>query len=236
MSTCDRNLSRTIAAIFSADSMNPDERDRAIDGALGLEPPPECAAIPPGDGLIGHHASSADAILGALRAANVSAHDTFIDLGSGTGKAVMLARILTGATARGIEIQRDLVERATATALAAGIDVSFTHGDVRDVRDAAIDDGTVFFMYTPFVGDALRATLTRLERVAAKHAIVVCSLGFELRDAPWLVRRPGESFWLDVYDARPISPTRMRCSSRGRSSCTWTHTSSGSSSGRCRTC
>ncbi len=215
MSTSDTPLTRTIAAIASAESMTPEDRDHAIEAALGIDRPPADADIrrPPGDDLIGLHSSSADAILGALREAKVTRGDTFIDLGSGTGKAVMLARLLTGATARGIEIQRDLVEQASAAATRAGIDVSFTHGDA---RDAAIDDGTVFFMYTPFVGAALHAVLARLEAVARRRPIVVCALGFELhRDAPWLVRRAVDSFWLDVYDGGPLSSADRRTRTLG---------------------
>lgn len=207
----------TIAAILAVRSMTPESRDEAVEAALGLARPAEDAAVrrPPGNDLIGMHSSSTDAIVSALREAKVSSGDVFIDLGSGTGKAVMLARILTGATARGIEIQRDLVEQATAAATRAGLDVSFTHGDA---REANIADGTVFFMYTPFVGAALHEVLARLRAVAARRAIVVCALGFELvRDAPWLVRREVDSFWLDVYDGGTTSPTRTRSSSTDRS-------------------
>lgn len=208
MSTSD-----AIRAIVAATTMSPEERDLAIEAALGLVRPPGDAAArrPPGEDLIGFHASSADAIVEALREANVTAADTFVDLGSGTGKAVMLARVLTGAAARGVEIQGELVEQATGAAARAAIDVTFTHADV---REAELGDGTVFFLFTPFVGAALEAVLARLKRVAERRAIVVCALGCELgRNAPWLVRREGDSFWLDVYDG-DLSPGAPRTRTR----------------------
>lgn len=201
---------RTVAEIRAwiaalGDALTDDERNRAVEERLGLarvEADPTTGA-PPGDELIGHHASSVDAIVRALREAPVTASDTFVDLGAGDGRAVFLARILTGARARGIELQPALVAKSRASAARLGLDVTL---DEADARAAPLDDGTVFFMYTPFVGGALAAALDRLRAVAAHHRIVVCALGFELDPSvSWLVPRRVDSFWLEIYDSAPLT-------------------------------
>jgi hypothetical protein len=173
-------------------------RDAAVEERLGIgAPTPSHTA--PGEHLVGYHASGLAAILQALSEVPVGQDDVLVDLGAGLGKVVLLARLLTGATARGIEIQPDLVRRARAAAARLGLDVGFTQGDV---RDAPLDDGTVFFLYAPFTGPVLVEVAERLLAVARRKAIVVCALGIDLdRTAPWLARRPIDSFWLNVYDS-----------------------------------
>jgi hypothetical protein len=87
-----------------------------------------------------------------------------------------------------------------------------------DAREAALDDGTVFYLYAPFTGPVLVEVMRRLRSIATHRAIVVCTLGVDVeREAPWLVRRPLDAFWLAIYDsvepgaasfARGASPIR----------------------------
>jgi len=177
-------------------AMPPRERDAAVEGWLGLG---RHGHTPPADGLIGYHPSGVAPIVRALAEVPVVADDVFVDLGAGLGKVVLLTRFLTGATSRGIEIQPALVEGARVRAGALGIDAAFAHGDV---READLDDGTVFFLYTPCTGVALDAVLERLHAVARRRAIVVCALGFDIaRRHTWLVPRPVDAFWLTMYDS-----------------------------------
>jgi hypothetical protein len=179
-------------------SLPPSERDAAVEEHLGLADaaPP---STPPGEDLIGYHASGVAPIVRMLLEVPVVAGDVLVDLGAGLGKVVLLTRLLTGATARGIELQPALVDRAREAAAKLGVDVSFTQGDARHVD---LDGGTVFFLYLPFTGPALADVVARLRTVASRRAIVVCALGVELdREAPWLVRRPVDSFWLTIYDS-----------------------------------
>jgi SAM-dependent methyltransferase len=180
-------------------------RDQAVEELLELG---AASSAPPGEHLVGHHASGVDAILRMLREAPVREGDVLVDLGSGLGKVVLLASLLTGARARGVEIQPELARRSRAAAerlraagaLRAEIDIV-----TGDVRDAPLDDGTVFYLYTPFTGPVLAAVLARLRAVAARRAperIVVCALGLDLdRAGPWLVPRPTDAFWLTIYDS-----------------------------------
>lgn len=175
-----------------------DEREHAVDDLLGVaEPVPP--STPPGDHLIGYHASGIEPILQIVAEVPITERDVVVDLGAGLGKVVLLVHLLTGAKARGIELQPDLVERAREAAARCAADVRFDHGDA---RTAHIEDGNVFFLYLPFTGPVLLEVLERLRAVALRRKIVVCTLGLDLdRHAPWLVRRGIESFWLAIYDS-----------------------------------
>jgi hypothetical protein len=191
-------------------SLPPHARDRAIEEHLGIAAP-TLSASPPGEHLIGYHPSGVAPIVHALAEIPVSSDDVLIDLGAGLGKVVFLARLLTGATARGIEREAALVHRARVAAARLELDVDFT---VADARDAELEDGTVFFFYAPFTGPVLAEVLCRLRAIAERHQIVVCALAVDLeRQASWLAPRPVDAFWLTIYDsvvpgAAPRAPRR----------------------------
>lgn len=153
-------------------------------------------SAPPGEHLIGYHASAIEPILRVAR--EVSEGDVFIDLGCGAGKVVLTVAALTGARARGIEIQPELVERARRAAARLDIDAEFV---VADARDAELGDGTVFYLYLPFTGPVLDRVLERLYAIALQRPIVVCALGVDLERFAWLRRRELDEFWLAIYDA-----------------------------------
>lgn len=179
-------------------SLPPGARDQAIEEHLGIVAPLFLAS-PPSEHLIGYHPSGIAAIVHALAEIPVSADDVLIDLGAGLGKVVFLARLLTGATARGIERDASLVAHARAAAARLDLDVDFT---LADARDADLLDGTVFFLYTPFTGPVLAEVLRRLRTIAARREIIVCALGMDLgRGASWLAERPIDAFWLTIYDS-----------------------------------
>lgn len=180
-------------------SLSPDGRERAVDDLLGIDVPPASVLEPPGEHLVGYHPSGVDAVVQAFTAIPLTKDDVLVDLGSGLGRVVLLGHLMTGATARGVELQPALVERARAAAARLGVEVSFTCGDARHVELA---DGSVFFLYAPFTGPVLCEVLARLRAVAERRAIVVCTLALDLhREAPWLVARPLDAFWLTVYDS-----------------------------------
>jgi len=175
----------------------PCDRDAAIEAHLAIAE--RVSSAPPGEHLVGYHASGVAPIVRALVEVPVDRHDVVVDLGAGLGKVVLLAHLLTDAPARGVEVQAELVTRARAAAARLRASVRF---DCGDARDAELDDGTVFFLYTPFEGPVLAHVLRRLHAVARRRAIVVCALGIDLhRAAPWLVARPLDAFWLTIYDS-----------------------------------
>lgn len=153
-------------------------------------------SAPPGEHLIGYHASAIEPILRVAR--EVSTDDVFIDLGCGPGKVVLTVSALTGARARGIEVQPELVERARRAAERLDINAEFV---LADARDADLDDGTVFYLYLPFTGPVLDRVLEKLHAIALLRPIVVCALGVDLERFAWLRRRELDEFWLAIYDA-----------------------------------
>lgn len=180
-------------------SVPPEEREAVLDAALGLPPPPPDVALP--RGAVPYLPSSTSAIVTATREAPVTSRDVFVDIGSGLGRAAILAHLFTGARAIGIEIQRHLVEGARALCRALGIEgVSFVEGDAAD-PDVPLD-GDVFYLYAPFNGPMRARVLGRLEAVAAKRPFVVCAVDFDLDDQRWLARRASSSLEVTFYQPR----------------------------------
>ncbi len=175
----------------------PAERERAIERLLDVdECPPEPGPL--GADLVGYFPSGVAQIVRAVFEAPVTREDLFVDLGAGLGKVAMLAHLLSGARARGVELQGELVARARARADRLGLtEVSFV---AADARNAVLDDGSVFFLYVPFTGAVLDTVLQRLRDVASKRDIVVCALGFDLPSSEWLRPRTTDAFWLTIYD------------------------------------
>ena len=183
-------------------SLPPAARDAAAEGYLGIDAEEGAAfsSAPPGDELVGYHAAGVAPIVHMAIEVPIAPSDVVIDLGAGLGKVVALAHLLTGASARGVELQPSLVSRARAMASHLAIDVRF---DCADAREADLDDGTVFFLYAPFTGPVLREVAQKLRAVAEHHAIVVGVLGIDLpRDTEkWLRPRSIDSFWLSIFDS-----------------------------------
>jgi SAM-dependent methyltransferase len=192
--------------------MAPALRDAAVETYLGISQPVSEAA--PADHLLGYQASGVAAIVQTLVGVPVTEDDVVVDLGAGLGKVLLLARLLTGAAAHGVEIQGDLVQRARGAAGTLRLDVDFVEADA---READLHEGTVFYLYLPCTGPALAGVLERLRGVAERKPIVVCALGVDLdRQAPWLKPRPSDTFWLTIYDggnaprSAPLPQVRSR--------------------------
>lgn len=171
------------------------DRDTWIDEVLGIDAPPPDIALPRGS--VPYVPCAVDDIVAAVLEAPVRPDDELVDIGSGLGRVVMLGHLLSGARARGIEIQPHLVERATARAAELALhDVTFTVGDA-----SAMDlDGSVFFAYAPCNGAMLERVLERLAEVARRRPIIIATVGVEL-DVPWLRARPTSSVALTLYDS-----------------------------------
>jgi hypothetical protein len=180
----------------------PAARDAAIERLLGIEQPRAtlARAAPPGESRMPYMPSAIAPIVRAVLEVPITQDDVFVDLGAGLGKAAMAVHLLTGARARGVELQPALVNAASARATDLGLHgVSFIEGDA---LDADLEDATVVFLYLPFTGDVLAGVLRRLEAIARRRQLVVCSLGLDLRGADWLAPRPTDEFWLSIYDSQ----------------------------------
>jgi hypothetical protein len=176
----------------------PAERDEAFERLLGIVHAE--APKPPGDDRMPYMPSALAPIVRTVLDVPITGDDVFVDLGAGLGKATMAVHLLTGARARGIEVQADLVAEGGARARDLGLhDVSFVEADA---LDADLTDATVIFLYLPFTGDVLAGVMRRIEAVARRRDLVLCALGLDLRGFDWIAERPGDEFWLSLYDTR----------------------------------
>jgi SAM-dependent methyltransferase len=175
-----------------------DERDGWTDELLGFEgPPPDDEVLP--RGAVPYLPCGVQEILAMVHDAPVRPHDELVDLGSGLGRVAILAHLLTGARAHGIEIQEALVRGARERSVDLGLGaVSFVQANAADMEL----DGSIFFLYAPFNGQMLTDVLRRLEAVARRRPIVVCTVGLEFRGVPWLAARRASCVSLALYDSR----------------------------------
>jgi SAM-dependent methyltransferase len=113
--------------------------------------------------------------------------DVFYDIGSGLGHVALLVAWLTGITVKGIEIDPGYCQKARQLAVEFGVrNVDFV---TADARTAVYDDGTIFFMFTPFTGQMLQTVLARLAVEARERPITLCTYGtvtHEVAQQPWL--------------------------------------------------
>lgn len=173
------------------------ERDAWVDELLSLqEPPPDSPELP--RGAVPYLPCGVEEILTMVRELPLQPSDELVDLGSGLGKVVLLAHLLTGARALGVEVQAPLVQSARERCARLGLDaISFVHANAADVEL----DGSVFFLYAPCNGELLLALLGRLQQVARRRPIAVCAVGLELDDVAWLSPRLAASVSLALYDS-----------------------------------
>ena len=173
-----------------------DTLDLLVGGLLGAGAPSEERAVREPE-MVSYQPTPARAILTLIERANIRPDDTFYDLGSGLGQVVILVALLSGARARGVEIEPaycEYVERCARRLNVPG--VQFIRADAREARLA---EGTVFFMYAPFRGGLLQQVLKRLQAEAMDRHIRVCTYGpctAEMARVSWLSPRdrrdPGE--------------------------------------------
>jgi hypothetical protein len=67
----------------------------------------------------------------------------------------------------------------------------------QDAREADLSSGTVFYLYTPFLGTILRAVLDLLRREAVSRQIRICTFG----PCTPIV---GEERWLELVESLEV--------------------------------
>lgn len=159
----------------------------------------------PGEEMIHYDPSPVSTTLALRRAGWFGEGRVFIDLGSGIGRVPILAALLGEGRCVGVELDAALAHTSLAVVESlAVLRVEFREGDARLV---AIEDGTDFFLFTPFVGGVLDAVIDRLERLAERRPIRVASLGPStrrlLRSPAFEANHPSASpFCLVVLESR----------------------------------
>ena len=113
--------------------------------------------------------------------------DVFVDIGSGLGFVVFLVNLLTGVHSVGIEYDPAYCQHAQEQANDMRLEnVTFIN---TDARDADLNVGTVFYLFTPFVNEIFNSVMERLRYTAMRKPIYICSYGtitFDLVKLPWL--------------------------------------------------
>jgi hypothetical protein len=175
----------------------PLSRDVWVDDLLGIAPPPPDVPNLP-RGSVPYLPCGADEIVAMVREVPLRSDDALVDLGSGLGRVLILAHLLSGAGGHGVEIQEHLVQGARARCLDLDLPLTFVHANAAEVEL----DGSVFFLYTPFGGETLPRVLGSLEAVAHRRAIVLCAVGLELPRVPWLAPRQTSTPALTLYESQ----------------------------------
>lgn len=175
-----------------------DSREAFVDALLAIpEAPPDEPDLP--RGAVPYLPAGVDEVLAMVAEVPLRPQDHFVDLGAGLGRVALLAHLLSGATATGIEIQAPLVAAATRCARELGLSrVSFHRGDAA----TGPMDGNVYFLYSPFTGATLRTVLSRLARLTAQRPLVIATVGLELPGEAWLRPRAASLPALTIYDRR----------------------------------
>lgn len=187
-----------------------DALDALLHGLLRAEQAPPTVQRHDAE-MILYEPTPARAILDMIDQVAIHTGDVFYDLGAGLGHVAIMVHLLTGAEARGVEIEAVYCAHAQRGIQELGLSqVHMINQDARHVDDT---DGTVFFMYTPFIGALLDSVLATLLRIAHHHPIVLCTHGactFDIAGQTWLRQRHPETqhaYALSVFDS--ISPVAM---------------------------
>jgi SAM-dependent methyltransferase len=176
----------------------PQDRDSWLDLVWDIEEIPlDDPDLP--RGCVPYLPCPAAAVLDAVDQAGVTCDDVFVDVGSGLGRAALLAHLKTGAACIGLEIQPTLAR--TAQARADWVNLSrmrFLQGDAAEMV-RFIPMATVFFLYCPFGPSRLQRFLDGLEDIAHARTIRVCCVDMPPLEAPWLAPTQSTSSRVDVY-------------------------------------
>jgi hypothetical protein len=168
-----------------------DGLDVLVSGVFFTEPEPQqIKNLQPE--MIHLEAVPASVILELVDRVVLTVDDVFYDLGSGLGQVAIVVHLLTGVRVKGIEYEPAFCAYARQCAKVFGLSaVEFLNVDARDADYA---EGTVFFMFTPFMGSILEAVLSRLYLASRQHPIRVCTFGpctIEVAKQPWLKNLDG---------------------------------------------
>jgi hypothetical protein len=172
--------------IRSSSGMAYDYLDELISGVFQFEEPND-EQIPRDPEKVAYQPTPARHIFSLIRLTALTATDVLVDLGSGLGHVPLLVSTFTSASSIGIECEATYVERARQCAQRLKLKkVTFLH---QDVRAGDLSAGTVFYLYTPFVGAILSCVLNLLRREAGTRRIRICTYGpctSVVAEEPWL--------------------------------------------------
>ncbi len=156
------------------DEIGYDSLDVFINGLLLIHAVPiEAKAREPE--MVYYQQTPARIIFELVEKAHLTGEDVFYDLGSGLGQVPILANLLSGTTAKGIEFEPAYCEYARGCA--ADLNLSRVEFINADARTADYSEGTIFFMYTPFEGRVLQEVLEKLRGESRRRRIRLFTYG-----------------------------------------------------------
>lgn len=158
-----RRMLETHAPILPAGADGPgyDALDLFVNGLLHPDPVPEETRPLEAD-MVAYQKTPARIALDLIARSGLSPRDLFLDVGSGLGQVPILAHLLAGARALGIEREPAYVDYARACA--AGLGLTGVEFLACDARAADYAQATALFLYTPFRGAMLEEVLERIRR------------------------------------------------------------------------
>lgn len=105
----------------------------------------------------------------------VNRDDVFFDIGSGIGQVVVLVNIICDAKAIGIEFEPSYCNYAKEVASKLDLgNVEFINDDARKID---YSKGTIFYLYTPFIGKMMQDVLVSLQKVSLNKVIKIFTYG-----------------------------------------------------------
>ena len=171
---CFRRAAQQISSRAEADSLGFDEFDMLVNGLLEVAFVPTEPEVREAD-VVDYQPTPARIILKLVDELHATSEDIFYDLGSGLGHVPILVNLLTGIKAKGVELEGTYFRYSTECLEKLGLpDVEFINADARHLD---YDEGTIFYMYTPFRGEMLRQVLRKLEAQSERRQIRVCTYG-----------------------------------------------------------
>jgi len=151
-----------------------DYLDELIAGVLQFEEPGAGMAALDAE-MVFYQPTPARHIFDMIARTSLTDRDVLVDLGSGLGHVAMLASICTSARSMGIDLEPAYIDCARQSAQGLNLNnVTFLE---QDARTTDLSPGTVFYLYTPFVGAILREVLDSLRQEASRRQIRVCTFG-----------------------------------------------------------
>jgi hypothetical protein len=151
-----------------------DYRDELISGILQFEAP-STEIVRLESEMVAYQPTPARHIFDLISRTELTEWDVFIDLGSGLGHVTLMAAICTSANCTGIELEPSYVDCARKSA--RSLNLNNARFIPADARAADLSDGTVFYLYTPFIGAILRDVLNSLRQEAVTREIRICTFG-----------------------------------------------------------
>jgi hypothetical protein len=151
-----------------------DNLDILINGLFSLQTMPEQTKDLEPE-MVYYQKTPARVVFELAEKAGLIKDDVFFDLGSGLGQVAMLVNLLTGITTRGVEFEPAFCNCAKGCAAELNLsNVTFINTDARKANYA---EGTIFFMYTPFVGEMLQEVLEILRKESLQRGIKIITYG-----------------------------------------------------------